>query len=85
MEILLMHIVSLIIRDFFYLVLADEFKSDMSPQDKSLSNVLLWAILANRKELAAMFWLKGNDQLCKVFFPVKAIVQFQYQIFYEIK
>lgn len=42
---------------------ADEFKSDMSPQDKSLSNVLLWAILANRKELAAMFWLRGNDQL----------------------
>lgn len=31
----------------------------------NISDILLWAIFANRKELAEICWLRGNDQLSK--------------------
>lgn len=33
----------------------------------SISDLLLWAIFANRKELAEICWLRGTDHLCKSF------------------
>ncbi|XP_052693613.1 transient receptor potential cation channel subfamily M member-like 2 [Crassostrea angulata] len=40
-----------------------EFNSGQSSQDENVSNVLLWAIFANRKELAEIYWLRGKDHL----------------------
>lgn len=34
-------------------------------QNINISDVLLWAIFANRKELAEICWLKGHDHLSK--------------------
>lgn len=31
--------------------------------DESISNILLWAIFANRKELAEIYWLRGKNHL----------------------
>lgn len=31
----------------------------------NISDILLWAIFANRKELAEICWLRGDDQLSK--------------------
>lgn len=36
----------------------------------SISDLLLWAIFANRKELAEICWLRGTDHLCKFFLKV---------------
>lgn len=34
-------------------------------QYSSISDLLLWAIFANRKELAEICWLRGTDHLSK--------------------
>lgn len=34
--------------------------------DESITDVLLWSIFVNRKELAEICWLRGKDQLCKL-------------------
>lgn len=44
-------------------VLAEELKTDGPSLDDSFSDILLWAILANRKELANIYWLNGKNQL----------------------
>lgn len=31
-----------------------------------ISDILLWAIFANRRDLAEICWLKGKDHLCKI-------------------
>lgn len=33
-----------------------------------ISDILLWAIFANRRDLAEICWLKGKDHLCKIYF-----------------
>lgn len=35
--------------------------------DASISDILLWTIFANRKELAEIFWLKSKNHLCMLF------------------
>lgn len=40
-----------------------EIKRIQKNEDDFISNVLLWAIFANRIELAEMFWLKGTNHL----------------------
>lgn len=36
------------------------------PEERSSSSqILLWAILANRKEIAEVCWLRGEELLCK--------------------
>lgn len=35
-----------------------------------ISDILLWALFANRKELAEIFWIKGEDHLCKFAFRI---------------
>lgn len=35
------------------------------PKKESIADVLLWAILVDRKELAEICWLRGEDHLCK--------------------
>lgn len=35
--------------------------------DASISDILLWTIFANRKELADIFWLKSKNHLCMLF------------------
>lgn len=42
---------------------AEELKTDGPSLDDSFSDILLWAILANRKELANIYWLNGKNQL----------------------
>lgn len=32
-----------------------------------ISDILLWAIFANRRELAEICWIRGTDQLRKLF------------------
>lgn len=34
-------------------------------EDVNVSDILLWALFANRKELAEICWLKGHDHLSK--------------------
>lgn len=31
-----------------------------------ISNILLWAILFNRRELAEILWLRSKNHLCKI-------------------
>lgn len=42
-----------------------EFAKDSSTEDDNISLILLWAIFANRKELAEIYWLRGKNHLCK--------------------
>lgn len=35
------------------------------PKKASIADLLLWAILVDRKELAEICWLRGKDHLCK--------------------
>uniref|UniRef100_A0A8W8NQX3 TRPM SLOG domain-containing protein n=1 Tax=Magallana gigas TaxID=29159 RepID=A0A8W8NQX3_MAGGI len=42
---------------------AEELKTDGPSLDDNFSDILLWAILANRKELANIYWLNGKNQL----------------------
>lgn len=43
----------------FYFVEKDE---------STISDILLWAIFANRKELAEICWLRSENHLCKLIF-----------------
>lgn len=52
------HIVRMFLFYFFF------FAGDPS-QNINISDILLWAIFANRKELAEICWLKGRDHLSK--------------------
>lgn len=49
---------------FYYHFLLIESRSERQ-EDVSISDILLWAIFANRKELAEICWLRGDDQLSK--------------------
>lgn len=40
-------------------------EEDEKPEDENISNILLWAIFANRKELAEICWLRVENHLCK--------------------
>ena len=43
------------------------------------SDILLWALFANRKELAEIFWIKGEDHLCKFAFRIhKTYINYMY-------
>lgn len=44
--------------------------SDGNLKDTNMSDILLWAIFANRKELAEICWLRGENHLCNVFILV---------------
>lgn len=46
----------------FYFVEKDE---------STISDILLWAIFANRKELAEICWLRSENHLCKLIFFFK--------------
>lgn len=37
-----------------------------NPYDDMIPNILLWALLFNRRELAEILWLRGKDHLCKI-------------------
>lgn len=37
-------------------------------KDADISDILLWAIFANRKDIAEICWLRGDNHLCKIFF-----------------
>lgn len=53
---------------FFYI--ADEIDKNLKEeekQDNNTSDILLWAIFSNRKELAEIFWVRTSNQLCKFF------------------
>lgn len=44
----------------------EEFKdsnTNESNSDIGINDVLLWAVIFNRRELAELYWLRGNDQL----------------------
>ncbi|XP_065938117.1 transient receptor potential cation channel subfamily M member-like 2 isoform X1 [Magallana gigas] len=41
----------------------EEFTKDSSTEDDNISLILLWAIFANRKELAEIYWLRGKNHL----------------------
>lgn len=36
--------------------------------ESTISDILLWAIFANRKELAEICWLKSENHLCELIF-----------------
>lgn len=49
---------------FYYHFLLIESRLEHQ-EDVHISDILLWAIFANRKELAEICWLRGDDQLSK--------------------
>lgn len=55
---------------------SDNTKDNNTPNIKqhiyysSISDLLLWAIFANRKELAEICWLRGSDHLREFFFLI---------------
>lgn len=51
------------------LFLFPEYKSTHSKEKEyaDISDVLLWSIFANRKELAEICWLRSENQLCTFF------------------
>lgn len=55
------------LKEFFFC--ADNTAANISQEnDKSnIADILLWAIFANRKELAEICWLRGRNHLCKYF------------------
>ena len=59
---------------YFCLIdIADQFRKNCQVEDEQNidnSDILLWAIFSNRKELAEIFWLRTNNQLCKFFLKV---------------
>ena len=44
-------------------------------EDDNISDILLWAIFANRKELAEICWLRSKNHLCKFLTEIKKIPQ----------
>lgn len=51
----------------FFLEPVDTNDKPIINQYSSISDLLLWAIFANRKELAEICWLRGTDHLSKSF------------------
>lgn len=51
-----------------------EYKSTDSKEKEyaDISDVLLWSIFANRKELAEICWLRSENQLCTFFFDLRS-------------
>lgn len=37
--------------------------SNKNLKDTTISDILLWAVFANRKELAEVYWLRGENHL----------------------
>lgn len=35
-------------------------------EDSHISDILLWAIFANRKDIAEICWLRSENHLCKL-------------------
>lgn len=61
---------------FFFLLLSGFYskkelrvdKDNAETQRKEIyQDLLIWALFANRQELATIFWVKCNNQLCKNF------------------
>lgn len=50
---------------FYFAGKSDDIEDDDT--DESISDLLLWTIFANRKELAEIFWLKSKNHLCMCF------------------
>lgn len=46
---------------------AEEDSENEDPIYLNISDILLWSIFANRRELAEICWLRGTDQLRKLF------------------
>lgn len=46
---------------------AKEDSNNKDPIYLNISDILLWAIFANRREFAEICWLRGTDQLRKLF------------------
>lgn len=42
-----------------------DFDSEEENSDIGIGDVLLWAIVFNRRELAEICWQRGKDHLCK--------------------
>lgn len=45
---------------------AEEDSDNEDPIYLDISDILLWSIFANRRELAEICWLRGTDQLRKL-------------------
>lgn len=39
-------------------------------KDADISDILLWAIFANRKDIAEICWLRGDNHLCNIIFLI---------------
>lgn len=39
-------------------------------KDADISDILLWAIFANRKDIAEICWLRGDNHLCNFIFLI---------------
>lgn len=50
----------------FVIFFLPENKTEENSDDDMIPNVLLWALLFNRRELAEILWLRGKDHLCKI-------------------
>lgn len=57
--------------------------SDGNLKDTNMSDILLWAIFANRKELAEICWLRGENHLCNVFILVLTYSRGMCTLLYE--
>lgn len=67
LTILLTHI-DKCIQHLVFLKLFSEFKdsnTNESNSDIGINDILLWAVIFNRRELAELYWLRGKDRLCK--------------------
>lgn len=49
----------------FFFVEFIEFDSKEEKSDDSIGDILLWAIVFDRRELAEICWLRYKDHLCK--------------------
>ena len=47
-------------------------------EEEKICDILLWAIFANRKELAEICWLRSKNHLCKFFFHKRFKKCFKY-------
>lgn len=48
-------------------VFFSEFDDGDKNENDTISDLLLWALLEKRKDLAELCWLRGTDHLCKVY------------------
>lgn len=54
----------------------EEDSDNKDPIYLNISDILLWAIFANRRELAEICWLRGTDQLRKLFTFLKLTLHY---------